>query len=193
MVSPPVIIITLRNLRFSQSILVTAVCYFAKSPIFAKYIGHRGLLLCEIFDFRKVYWSPRFVCVSVCLSVCLFVCQFAMYRPHHWSDRPDILTDDVFWTKDYGQFFFWKSDKGQGQGHHFCENQIMGHNFWTGSGRDFSLVAERSLYNSASVRDVRRHVFTSRDFNKFNENHIIAHNFWTGSSRDFWLADKCSL
>ena len=22
-------------------------------------------------------------------------------------------------------FFFWKSDKAQGQGHHFCENQIM--------------------------------------------------------------------
>ena len=47
--------ITLRNLRFSQSILVTAVC----------------LLLCEISYFRKVYWSPPFVCVSVCLSVCL--------------------------------------------------------------------------------------------------------------------------
>ena len=91
--------------------------YFAKSPIFAKYIGHRGL----------------------------FVCLSAMYRLHRWSDRPEILTDDVFCTKDYGQFFFWKSDIGQGQGHHFCENHIMGHNFWTGSGRDFWLVAERSL------------------------------------------------
>ena len=24
------------------------------------------LLLCEIFDFRKVYWSPRSVCLLVC-------------------------------------------------------------------------------------------------------------------------------
>ena len=28
-------------------------------------------------NFRKVYWSPRSVCVSVCLSVCLSVCYFA--------------------------------------------------------------------------------------------------------------------
>ena len=42
-------------------------------------------------------------------------------------------------------FFFWKSDKAQGQGHHFCENQIIGHNFLTGSGRDFWLDAKRSL------------------------------------------------
>ena len=124
------------------------------SPLFVR------LLLCEISDFRKVYWSPRSVCLCVCLfvtlrnlrfsqsilvtAVCLFVslfvclsvCRFAMYRPHRWSDHPEILIDDVFWTKDHGQFF-WKSDKRQGQGHHFCVNQIMGHNFWTGSGRDF--------------------------------------------------------
>ena len=42
-------------------------------------------------------------------------------------------------------FFFWKSDKAQGQGHHFCENQIIGHNFLTGSGGDFCLDAKRSL------------------------------------------------
>ena len=59
--------VTFRNLRFSKSILVTAVClfacYFSKSSIFEKYIVHRGLLLFEIFYFRKVYWSPRSVCL----------------------------------------------------------------------------------------------------------------------------------
>ena len=33
-----------------------------------------SLLLCKIVDFCKVYWSPRFVCLSVCVSVCLSVC-----------------------------------------------------------------------------------------------------------------------
>ena len=66
---------------------------------------------------------------AVCLSVCLSVRQFAIYRPYHWTDRPDFLTYDVFWFKDDPFFFFLKSDKSQGQGHHFCENHIMGHNF----------------------------------------------------------------
>ena len=118
-----------------------------------KYIGHSGLLLCEISDFRKAHWSPR----SVCLSVRLLT----MYRSHRWSDRPDFLTVDVWqlMTKDYG-IFFWKSDNGQGQGHHFCENQIMGHIFLTGSGRDFW------LHDVPSARGPPfwRHVFTSRDF-----------------------------
>ena len=118
---------------------------------FAKYpLSERLSLLCEsLKDFSQsilVTAVCLFVCLSVCLSVCLFVCLLTMYRPHRWSDRPEILIEDVFWTKDYAAtFFFWKSDKRQGQGHHFCENQIMGHNFWTGSDRDFWLVAERSL------------------------------------------------
>ena len=90
------------------------------------------LLLFEIFDFRKVYWSPRFVtfrnldfrkvychrCLSVCLSVCLFVClsvrQFkALYRPYA-LDCPIVL---IFLHKmssghaTMQNFFFWKSDK----------------------------------------------------------------------------------
>ena len=89
------------------------------------------LLLFEIFDFRKVYWSPRFVtlqnrrflqsilvtavCLSVCLSVCLFVClsvrQFAIYRPYHWIDRPDFFTYDVLWFKYDTNFFFWNRIK----------------------------------------------------------------------------------
>ena len=107
------------------NILSIQLYYFAKSSIFAKYIGHRGL--------------------SVCLFARLSVCLFAMYRPHRWSDRPDFLTADVFWSKDDPYTFFLKSDEGQGQGQHFCEKQIMGHNILTGSGRDFWLVAERFL------------------------------------------------
>ena len=42
--------------------------------------------------------------------------------------------------------------KGQGQGQSY-ENHIMGHNFWTGSRRDFLLVANSSLLNGASVSD----------------------------------------
>ena len=61
--------------------------------------AHVCLLLFEIFDFRKVYWSPRSVCLSVCLfvclSVCLFVCLFVrlqrLYRPHRLSDHPDFF------------------------------------------------------------------------------------------------------
>ena len=78
--------------------------YFSKSSIFEKYIGHRGLSVClllfEIFDFRKVYWSPRSVCLFVCLSVCLFVCLSVclfvrlqtLYRSHGWSDRPEFFS-----------------------------------------------------------------------------------------------------
>ena len=94
-----------------------------KSSICAKYIGHRDL----------------YVCLSACLSVCLF----AMYRSHHWTDRPDVLTVDVFWFKDNSNYCFVKSNKGHGQGHHFFENQIMGHSFLTGCGKD--LVAKSSL------------------------------------------------
>ena len=112
--------------------------YFAKNfeKIFAKYIGHRGL--------------------SVCLSVCLFVCCLSVFKGSTGRTECPIVL--IFLQKmssghaTMQNFFFWKSDEGQGQGHHFCENQIMGHNFWTGSDRDFGLVAKRSLYNSASVK-----------------------------------------
>ena len=73
-----------------------------------------------------------------------------MYRPHHWFNLSEILTADVLSSKDPGNFFGWKSDKDQGQGHHFCKNHIMGHNFWTGSRRNFWLVGKHSLQNDAS-------------------------------------------
>ena len=89
--------------------------------------------------------SPSGFHLSVCLSVCLSVRNCTMYRPHHWLNLSEILTADVLSSKDPGKIFWWKSDKDQGQGHHFCKNHIMCHNFWTGSGRDIWLVAERSL------------------------------------------------
>ena len=85
--------------------------YFAKSPIFAKYIGHRGLC----------------VCVSVCLFVCLSVCpsskalQAAPLVRSSWF----LLQKMSSGHATMQNFFFWQSDEGQGQGHHFCENQIM--------------------------------------------------------------------
>ena len=45
-------------------------CNFCLAPEGLRDIGIT-FLLCEISDFRKVYWSPRSVCVSVCLSLCL--------------------------------------------------------------------------------------------------------------------------
>ena len=44
------------------------------------------LLLFKILDFRKVYWSPRFVCKFVRLR--------RIYRAHRWSDRHDIMGAD---------------------------------------------------------------------------------------------------
>ena len=143
--------------------------YFAKSPIFAKYIGHRGL----------------FVCLSVCLSF-RDVQTTPLVRSSWNFDRWCLLYQGL-WA------IFWKSDIGQGQCHHFCENQIMAHN------RKWQrlLVGCRTFHIKfrfcERCVDVRHHVLTSRDFNKFNENHIMGHNFWTGSGTDLWLAEKCSL
>ena len=98
--------------------------YFSKSSISEKYIGHRGL--------------------SVSLFVCKFVCLSVFKRSTGRTACPMVLiflAEDVFRTRDNAELFFWQSDEGQGQGHHFCEKQIMGHNFLTGSGRDFWLVA----------------------------------------------------
>ena len=86
-----VCLLAFRNLRFSKSILVTAVCLF---HYFAKVWK----------TFRKVYWSPRFVC----LSVCLFFCLQTMYRPQYWSNRPDFLTADVFSSQDIAESFFFQ-------------------------------------------------------------------------------------
>ena len=111
------------------------IYYFAKSSIFAKYIGHRGL--------------------SVWLSVCLSskaLQATRMVRSSWYFDRRCLDTGQCTMQK-----VFFKGE-GQGQGHHFCENQIMGHNFWTGSDRDFWLVG---------------YDLTSRDF---IENHIMGHN-----------------
>ena len=76
------------------------------------------LLLCEISDFRKVYWSPRSVCLSVCYfakssvlqsilvtAVCLSVCS--RFTDH--NSWPIIL---IFWQLMYSgsrtiQVFFW--------------------------------------------------------------------------------------
>ena len=52
-------------------ILKIACYYFAKSSIFAKYIGHRGL--------------------SVCLSVCLFVCLSVFKGCTGRTDCPIVL------------------------------------------------------------------------------------------------------
>ena len=77
--------ITLQNRRFLQSILGTAVCYFAKSSIF-----------------------QNMLVTAVCLSVSKF-CLRTMYRPQYWSDRSDFVPADVFWSKDHGKCFSWKS------------------------------------------------------------------------------------
>ena len=73
--------------------------------------------------FRKVYWSPRSVCVYVCLFVCLSskALQAAPLVRSSWF----LLQKMSSGHATMQNFFFWQSDKGQGQGHHFCENQIM--------------------------------------------------------------------
>ena len=83
--------ITFRNLRFSKSILVTAVCLF--------------------------------VCLSVCLSVCPSskALQAARIVRSSWFFLQKMSSRHATMQN----FFFWQSDEGQGQGHHFCENQIM--------------------------------------------------------------------
>ena len=173
----------------------------AKINIISKipYYWSRLLLLFEIFDFRKVYWSPRFVCLLVCVSVCLSVCPSSKAL----QAAPLVRSSWFFLQKMSSRhatmqnFFFWQSDEGQGQGHHFCENQIMAITFEpevTETSGCLQNVPYIIPLLSGTLRfDVRRHVFRSRDFKKISENHIMGHNFWTGSGRDLWLADKCSL
>ena len=97
----------------------------------------------------------------------------------------------IFWHMMYSGS---RTDKSQGQGHHFCEIYIMCHNFWTGSRRDFWLHNVPyiiPLLQETLRFDVRRYVFTSRDFKQINENYIMGHNIWTGSDRVFCLVAKC--
>ena len=82
----------------------------------------------------KVIAITLSVCLPACLSVCLSVCS----RCTGHTTGPIVL---MFWHMMYSS----SKTISQGQGHHFCENHIMGHNFCTGSSRDFWLVAKRSL------------------------------------------------
>ena len=53
--------------------------------------------------FRKVYWSPRFVCVFVCLSV--------FKGSTGRTARPIVLilfAEDVIWSRDNAELFFLK-------------------------------------------------------------------------------------
>ena len=96
--------VTLRKSEdFSQSILVTAVC----------------LLLFEIFDFRKVYWSPRFVTLRKTFRkvywsprfVCVFVCLSVFKGSTGRTARPIVLilfAEDVIWSRDNAELFFLK-------------------------------------------------------------------------------------
>ena len=155
--------VTFRNLRFSESILVTAVCLF--------------------------------VCLSVCLSVCPSskALQAAPLVRSSWFFLQKMSSRHATMQN----FFVWQSDEGQGQGHHFCENQIMAITFepevTETSGWLQNVPYIIPLLSGTLRFDVHRHVFRSRDFTKICENHIMGHNFWTGSGRDLWLADKCSL
>ena len=90
--------ITFRNLRFSKSILVTAVCLFVCLS----------------------------VCLSVCLFVCLSV--FKGSTGHiGLSDRPDFFCRRCLLdTRQCRTFFFENRIKAQGQGHHFCEKSDNG-------------------------------------------------------------------
>ena len=106
---------------------------------FAKYIGHRGLS----------------VCLSVCLSACLSVCLSVFKGSTGRAECPIVLIffpEDVLWTRDNAELFFWKIGWRARSGSPLLWKSDMGHNFWTGSDRDFGLDAKRSLYNSASVR-----------------------------------------
>ena len=125
--------------------IITKIPYYRGSYYFAK-------------NFEKISQSilVTAVCLSVCLSVCLFVCLSVclqrLYRPHGVSDRPDFFPQDVLWTRDNAELFFLKIGWRARSRSPLLWKSDMGHNFWTGSDRDFGLDAKRSLYNSASVR-----------------------------------------
>ena len=96
---------------FSQSILVSTVCYFAKSPkgIFRKVYWSVPFVTLRKPEgrFRKVYWSVPFVTLrksttfrKVYWSV-PFVRLFVCLSVCHASYRPQFCTDqDYFFTVD---------------------------------------------------------------------------------------------
>ena len=79
-------------------------------------------------------------------------------------------------TRQWQNFFFGKSDEGQGQGHHFCENQIWAITFepevTETSGWMQGVPYIIPLLSGTLRFNVRRHVFASRDF-KENEKTAI--------------------
>ena len=122
--------------------MTSKISYFA---IFtSKHQGHQisGIVnsqsspaLCKISEYigHRGLSVCQFVSLSVCQFASLSVCLFAI--------------------------FFFKSDKVQGQGHHFCENHIMGHNFLT------EMVETSGWLQNVPYRiALRRQMFTSRDF-----------------------------
>ena len=167
--------------------------YFSKSSIFEKYIGHRGLSVC--LSVCLSIFEKYIVCLLVCLSVCPSSKALQVTRSvrSSWFFLQKMSSRHATMQN----FFFWQSDEGQGQGHHFCENQIMAITFepevTETSGWLQNVPYIIPLLSGTLRFDVRRHVFRSRDFKKISENHIMGHNFCTGSGRDLWLADKCSL
>ena len=141
------IVLSLSALILSSSALIMILSVLITLPSWLVYLTyHRQCQWCN-FKARSPSGFHLFVCMFVCLSSKAL--QVASLVRSSWSFLQKMSSGHATMQN----FFFWKSDKGQGQGHHFCEKQIMGHNFWTGSDRDFWLVAERSPYNSASVRD----------------------------------------
>ena len=72
--------VTFRNLRFSKSILVTAVCLFVtlrkSERLFAKYIGHRGLYVC-----LYVCLSSKAVQATLLVRLSLFLLERMYSRP----------------------------------------------------------------------------------------------------------------
>ena len=107
--------------------------------------NHPCLFVCEFVTLRNLRFSHS-ILVTAGLFVGLYVCL-------SWKDvqaTPLVRSSWFIWQLMYSGprtilmfFFILKSDNGQG--HHFCENHIMGHYFSTGSGRNFWLVAKRSL------------------------------------------------
>ena len=49
--------------------------------------------------------NRRFLQSILVTAVCLSVRHFAMYRPQYWSDRPDFLTADAFWSENHLKHF----------------------------------------------------------------------------------------
>ena len=164
--------------------IITKIPYYRGSYYFAK-------------NFEKISQSilVTAVCLCVCVSVCLFVCLSSKALQAARMDRSSwfFLQKMSYGHATMQNFFFWKSDEGQGQGHHFCENQIWAITFepevTETSGWMQNVPYIIPLLSGTSVLTYAvtflRHVTLNTNF---IEKHIMGHNFWTGSDRDFWLA-----